>query len=131
MYGAKHYKYVDDARYELFMKMTGGSKVLTKVKKINCSSLPPCNKTLHKHIQRANYVAMMWHNADKPNPNIYDPKDFVWKENDNGIFQPVWFEGHAMLDVKLSKHDDINMVDGDVESEGEWSNDSTDSEPDE
>lgn len=143
IYGAKRRRDIDEARYDSFMKMTGGNKVLSKVKKVNCSSLPPCEKSLHKHIQRANFVAMRWHNADQALPNVNSPLDFGWKDV-NGAYQPVWFEGPAVPggpedQVKERQNEvipDATSTSGEYEdgmekeveeeSEGEWSGDSGD-----
>ena len=53
---------INDARYKVFVRLTGGGcKADTKnIKKINCASLPPCQKTVEKHIQRAHYVSKIW-----------------------------------------------------------------------
>jgi hypothetical protein len=58
---------ISDARC---MRMSGGSvrKPLTKIKEINCASLPPCTNTLASHIKRANYVARIWKRADLEDP---------------------------------------------------------------
>ena len=42
--------------------------LLANLKKINCASPPPCEKTLLNHIKRAQYVAQMWKWADETNP---------------------------------------------------------------
>ena len=149
IYGAKRCQDIDEARYDSFMKMTGGNKVLTKVKKVNCSSLPPCKKSLHKHIQRANFVAMTWHNADQALPNVNCPLDFGWKEDNSGAYQPVWFEGpaipgeceekveerqeneEAILDATPGECEDKVEEENEEESEGDWSGDSDESETDE
>ena len=46
---------INEARYKVFMSMSGGEEkyVLATIKKINCASLPPCNKTLRNHVKVA------------------------------------------------------------------------------
>jgi hypothetical protein len=143
VYGQKKHHDIDEARFESFLKMTGG-KTLTKVKKVNCASLPPCARSLQKHIQRANYVSMMWHNSDKAQPTSYSPIDFGWQEDGLGRYQPHWFEGPSVPGIVTSEIelDDEETVTGetvDVEGtveadeidEGEWSGDSEASDSDE
>ena len=138
IYGVKRQQDIDEARYYSFMKTIGGNKVLSKVKKVNCYSLPPCKRSLHKHIERANFVTMTWHNAYQALPNVNSPLDFGWKE-DNGTYQPVWFEGPAIPsgseevrqtevtpDATPGECQDEFEKEGDKESEGEWSGDSGD-----
>ena len=116
------------------MKMTVGSKILSKVKKVNCTSLPPCNKSLYEHIQWANIVVMMWRNADQCMPNVNNPLDFGWKAEDSETLQPLWFEGRTIPDFIPGESEDVEveeMEDEELESGGEWSRDSGDSESDE
>ena len=46
--------HINDARYNVFIRLTrGGIQAHTRnIKKINCASLPPCQKSVDKHIQR-------------------------------------------------------------------------------
>ena len=54
MYGFKPLSNINEARYQSFIKMTRGKKKGVQVKKLNCSSLPPCEKALAQHLSRAN-----------------------------------------------------------------------------
>ena len=143
VYGHKKHSDIDEARFESFLKMTRG-KALTKVKKVNCASLPPCARSLNKHIQRANYVSMIWYNSDKAQPTSCSPLDFGWQEDDFGRYQPHWFEGPSVPNIVTGDNelDDEETVTGehvDVEGtveadeidEGEWSGDSDASDSDE
>ena len=56
---------INEARYQSFIKMTGGKKIGDRVKKMSCSSLPPCEKSLLQHLLRANYVSMVCRLAQK------------------------------------------------------------------
>ena len=51
---------INEARYKAFIRMSGGDEEypLATFKKINCASLPPCNKTLGNHVKRAQVVSM-------------------------------------------------------------------------
>ena len=113
--------------------MTGGNRILKKVQKVNCASLPPSNKSLMKHIQRANFVAMMWRNADKVQPNANNPLEFGWKVSENGSFMPVQFEGRTTPNSSQEKLEDEKEAEPseELESGSEWSGDSGDSDSDE
>ena len=86
-----------------------------------------------KHIQRANFVAMMWRNADKVQPNANNPFEFGWKVSENRSFMPVWFEGRATPDFSQDELEDIEETEPseELESGSEWSGDSGDSDSDE
>ena len=95
IYGYKHLDNIDEARYQSFIKMTTG-KITEKVKKINCASLPPCQKTLEQHILRANYISVLWSRAGTSNPTSgIHPLSNGWVDI-NGHFLPFWFEGHSL-----------------------------------
>ena len=86
---------ITEARYKAFMRMSGGKgkDLQANLKKINCASLPPCEKTLLNHIKRAQYVARMWKRADETNPTRNaSPTDYGWKLSQN-CFEPDWFQG--------------------------------------
>ena len=123
--------------------MTGG-KALHQVKKVNCSSLPPCARSLSKYVQRANYVSMMWHNFDMAKPTSWSPIDFGWQEEAFERYQPHWFDGPSVpetmtgeneLDVEdivtYENVDEEETVEPDEIDEGEWSGDSDASDSDE
>ena len=88
---------------------------------------------LMKHIQRANFVAMMWRNADKVQPNANNPFEFGWKVSENRSFMPVWFEGRATPDFSQDELEDREETEPseELESGSEWSGDSGDSDSDE
>ena len=78
--------YINESRYKTFMRMSGGDEKdpLATIKKINCASLPPYNKTLGNHVKRAPFVSMMWKRADQTEPTgDASPTDYRlrWKEN--------------------------------------------------
>ena len=43
-------------------------------------SLPPCQTSLERYIQRANYVARIWGQASHLMINIHDPQFHGWNE---------------------------------------------------
>lgn len=51
-----------------------------------------------KKVERAHYVAIMWGNAFRPDPTDgLNPEDYGWKCQD-GIYQPVWYNGASIPD---------------------------------
>ena len=86
---------INEARCKEFMRMSGGDEKdpLATIKKINCASLLPCNKTLGNHVKRAQFVSMMWKRADQTGPTgEANHTDYGWKENNNRV-EPDWFPG--------------------------------------
>ena len=145
---------INNARYQLFMDMTGGKKSPHKVKKVNCASLPPCEMSLKHHIKRVNYVSIMWDRATSREPTLgLSPQEYGWVV-ENEHYQPVWYKGSRLPGVQESTEvesshsfdpDDLEAAynaDTDVEDEGDdnspqiddeyiWSSDSSDSDEDE
>ena len=67
-----------------------------KLKKVNCSMLPPCRRSLQKKIMRATMISKAWGKADTANPSQdLKPEDFGW-EKDGDIFRPVRFDGPSL-----------------------------------
>lgn len=77
---------------------------------VDMGSLPPCKRSLKQHIQRVNYQVGIWRRAHIPNPTI--PKASPahgWKMED-GILQPIWYEGEILpkelVDIVQDTQDD-------------------------
>ena len=120
MYGHKTIKDMDEARYCSFIKMTGGSKASSKVKKINCATLPPCAKVLDQHLLRVNHISLLWRSAHTAEPaRDIHPLNFGWREDGYGHYLPLWFKGESLPE---------NIPD--YEEEIETENDSHDGERD-
>ena len=97
MYGHKTLCDMNEARYSSFIKMAGNDKVLSKLRKINCATLPPCAKVMDQHLLRVNYISMLWRYAHTEEPGYgLDPLNFGWKDDGNGHYVPVWFVGEAL-----------------------------------
>ena len=109
VYGFKALSNINVARYQSFIKMTHGKHKDVKVKKINCSSLPPCEKTLAQHLSRANYIAIVWRLAHTPEPtkNVH-PLNYGWTDNGDGHYVPQWFVGEPLPD-KLFNDEDAEL----------------------
>ena len=139
LYGHPHLSDLTEARYVMFNKMTGSvnqRNPLANVKRINCALLPPCTATLKKKIQRAQYLSILWHRADKQNPSDgLDPTQFGWKK-DEKAFIPEWFEGSSVPMVLIQNTTNVaetvtcsDDIDHD-ESDDQWTDDESASDED-
>ena len=137
LYGFKALSSINEARYQCFLKMTGGKRMDKGVRKINCASLPPCKRALEKHILRANLVSIIWRLAYTPEPSKgLDPIKFGWEEDDNGHYVPFWYEGSPLPGnfpctkdsvLDLDESDTTTLDFDEPEPDGEqWSDDSSD-----
>lgn len=125
---------INEARCKAFKRISSGGEKgpLAKLKKINCSSLPPCAKTLGNHIKRAHYVARMWKRADQAEPTGGSrPLDFGWKSTNN-CFEPEWYPGSAVPESltgsPTTPTEDDDSVQDEEESDDAWSEESDESD---
>jgi len=76
---------------------------MSKVKKVDCTLLPPCALTVRNKLRRAHYISLIWCNADGPQPgNGLDHTKYGWVER-NGCYVPDWFSGPAIPDDFLKR----------------------------
>ena len=124
MYDHKKINDINEAHYCSFIKMKGGSKLSSKVKKIYCATLPPCAKVLDQHLQRVNHVAMLWIRAHTAEPaRDIHPLNFGWREDANGHYLPLWFNGETLpenipnydeeIDIENYSHVNVRDIDYD------------------
>ena len=126
---------VDYARYLAFIRMVHGAKAkplsLSKIKRINCASLPPYSKTLLNHIRRSNYVAKLWKRADEIDPTVAESAvKYGWIETESGL-QPEWFVGYSLPDSLDNENECCSNVIAEKDKEdtsSEWSDESGDSD---
>lgn len=91
-----------DARLQLerFVCLLYRSKIHTQVNKLRWflyanraaegENLPPTSGSLDLHIQRANYITMVWVNSDKNHPSLPTPTAFGWTfDESTGRYFPV------------------------------------------
>ena len=122
MYGHKKITDVNEARYCSFIKMTGGFKVSSKVKKINCATLPHCPKVLDQHLLWVNRISMLWRHAHttETTRDIH-PHNFGWREDGNGQYLPLCFKGETLsenipnyngeIETENGSYDDVRDID--------------------
>ena len=95
MYGRPKIKEVNTGRYTLFEHNYApktGNEPLDKIKGINPSNIPPCQKVLYEKIRRVNFIASIWKNAARKEPCRLDPLNNGWYLRD-GMLHVQWFQG--------------------------------------
>lgn len=78
---------INELRYHLFC---------LKKADIESHQLPPCQDTLRKHAQRANYQASIWKRCLEKTPDIPSPLDHGWKiekEDEKEVLEVDWMSG--------------------------------------
>ena len=135
VYGFKELHDINEARYKSFIKMTRRNGKDVSVKKINCASLPPCQRTLREHVTRANYIATMWRLAHTANPTKdIHPLNHGWAEN-KGHYTLVWYRGAPLPETLTPAEDQVlddqqgsnsTSESGDEEDETPWSDSESD-----
>ena len=85
-YGKPTYTSTDKLRYDTVRQkyLLKGQSPLSSLRGRDISLLPPCRQALRMHCLRANYQAMIWRQADVPQPEIPDPSSHVWTKNTDG-----------------------------------------------
>ena len=85
MYGTKANSYttLNSYRYQKFVETYEPKgkcqHPLSKLKRIDSSSLPPCEAEVNTHIKRASFVANMWALADKNLLQQHPAKENGWE----------------------------------------------------
>ena len=97
MYGHSKTKSLDQARFIMLHKATGGNNgSLKHVKKVDLAKLPPCKRSLIPHIKRVNYRVCQWKNSHISSPAIPPPSlQHGWNPSDT-FLEPVWSEGPVL-----------------------------------
>lgn len=110
LYGQKSIEDVNLARTAVFKRMSGkvsSENPLKNAKRLDCALLPPCENTLQKKIQRANYVSIIWGRSALPNPvNGLNPVDYGWRFEE-GHFVHNWFDGSAVPNSLVKDDNDV------------------------
>ncbi len=86
LYGMERLLSVNDARKKLFLQKFESEK---KIKDL--SLLPPCQSNLKLHIERANYVASMYRQADRLMMDLDDPANHGRNEEGSVVWNDVCY----------------------------------------
>ena len=133
MYESKRVKEVNELRYSRLVSKCGKDGKLSMSKKIDLSSLPPCQSSLVEHIKRVNFQVAIWKCAHIPKVDFPEPTNgHGWTREKDGKMVPKW-SGKDVLPPKLVDIlDTISQEDAESDSEGEDSeNDVSDGMDDE
>ena len=113
MYGMKHLTSVNEARFEMFLKKykpKNEEQELCKVKRLDGSSMPPCQRVLREKIKRTQCIAHQWRSATAQTPSqAHVPESSGWILED-AQYKLVWFTGEVAPKVI-----DVTTVDKEIE----------------
>jgi len=73
------------------------SPIIVPSGNVDTDNLPPCRRSLSRHIRRANHQVGIWKRAHIPEPTI--PKasqGHGWEEIEDGCIDPLWFDGDVL-----------------------------------
>ena len=103
LYGYPDQTNVNTVRHVMFQEKYApkeGDDPLNKIKGLNPSAMPPCQRSLLNKIKRANFVASMWKKACTSCPITYSPVENGWCLT-GGKYQLNWYDG-AQVPQNLS-----------------------------
>lgn len=116
MYGHGDTESVNKARYRMFVTnckaSTSEETFQTKLRNLDATSFPPCQRELYQQILRANYITSIWKNAYLTRPTTLNAEGSGWIIQDNK-YEFVWFDGEQLPkftpDVILQPEDEDGM----------------------
>ena len=116
LYGKAKFNSVNEVRLELFLEKYQPKKkevVISCVKKMEGSFLPPCASVLKQKTNRTNHIAGELLSSWTSHQPISNPLNCVW-ELSNGYWKVKWFEDDtAPTSVELNTADESNVVEHD------------------
>ena len=122
MYGLKNLADVNEARLHLFKTLYAPKRPenpMDKIKSADPCCLPPCKPVLMQKLNRTNYVANIWRNANLAEPAPRSTNGYGWDivEGKNCLTF-VWFEGpQSPNNIDLGPLCDENQADIDEDDE--------------
>ena len=120
MYGHPRLNNIDEVREIMLKKMVGEDETLNSKSKVDLARLPPCKKSLHPHIRRANYRAALWKRSHIPIFEHPSATGHGWMVNDDGHMEPHWSDGPvlppSLIDILQSGKED-GQSDSDTDDE--------------
>ena len=119
MYGAKEKskeETLNAYRFKTFERIykpkLRGKNPLEKLKGVDASGIPPCEREVAAHIKRVSFVSRMWANADKPiipqHPSVADGWELVADQ-----YKPIWFEGDQLPESFVPGEEELADADDD------------------
>ena len=136
LYGGRNAnKSLNEHRAQVFERAYSpkkGHMPLQKLKGLDATLLPPCEAEIIPKIKRASFVARMWAKADQNHIDSHPAEADGWL-CEQGLYEPVWFDGPQMPDTLVPTQNEIeNDEDDEVESvsDGDMSSDEDEDEDD-
>ena len=123
LYGKPRYNSTNKLRYDIVRQkyLLKGQNLLSSVKGLDISLLPPCQQALKMHSLRANYQAMIWRQADIPQPDISEPLSHGWTKSDYGALSIDWcvdlFPQQLVDILDLNQNDNAGEEQAEYDSE--------------
>ncbi|KAI8521965.1 hypothetical protein Bbelb_017190 [Branchiostoma belcheri] len=74
---------VNEMRHHLFLAKKGN---------VESSALPPCQTSLHLHVQRANYQAGVWRRCLQNHPRVPSPVESGWEMDEDDNISITWLQ---------------------------------------
>ena len=106
---------VNKLRAEIFWKTWN-----KKGQVIDLSLLPPCRSSLRLHIQRSNYIARIWRQANLDVMDLEPPQNHGWNEDYSLKWPSVMVPEDIVRSIEdeLDQDEENNDYDTDSEDEG-------------
>ena len=118
MYGGKPNARLNDCRYQKFLSVYGTKghqkNLLSDLKGVDASGLPPCENVVIPHLQRAAFVARMWSNSARNEIVRLPLEENGWLLVD-GELKPIWFDGDQLPESLVPGPEELSDRDADGE----------------
>ena len=123
LYNGKKVKLVNELCFDMFLTKykTTDEQHLNEVKKMDASSLPPCQRVLRVKIARTRYICRIWRSSifSSP-PTAPTTKTSGWNLEDNQ-YKIKWFDGDLApkaIDISTSKEGNDDYLECDINDSG-------------
>ena len=124
LYGKPRTKSVNDMRLMMMNDLCAKNEdYLTRSKKVDMSSLPPCKKSLDQHVRRVNFKVGIWKRAHIARPDIPNASNGHGWILVDGHIEPLWYEGPELPNL-------LSYIACEIEDEKDQASDTDDSEGD-
>ena len=110
MYGMKNFTSINEARLELFLRKYKPKRdnVISCLKKIDESFLPPCSRVVKEKVRRTNFIAGKWLYSSSEAVPLMKPENSGWVLDNQGTYRLKWFDGEVApgsLEIILTQDD--------------------------
>ena len=123
LYDGKKVKLVIELRFDMFRTKykTTDEQHLSEVKKMDASSLSPCQRVLREKIARTHYICRLWRSSIFSSPPAAPtPETSGWNLEDNQ-YKIKWFDGYLApnaIDISASEEGNNDDLECDINDSG-------------